>query len=145
MSTHIVKIGAKYYRVRANTIAYVHDPGTHTPRLCLSLSICITLVVSLLFPVPFRYKILSCDTSAQIPHDICNSISCVINYVCHSFCLTSFWCFLAVARPQGYFTPKGVFLSCFIATGFFELPGLAGGFRYTKTQPRMWLGFYGRG
>ena len=77
-------------------------------------------------------KMLFGDFSGQIPHGICNSTLCVINYECHSFCLTSFWCFLAVARPLGYFTPKGVFLSCLIATGFFELPGLAGGFRLYK-------------
>ena len=106
-------------------------------RLYLSLSTCITLALSLLSLRLFRCKILSFDTSVQIPHGICTSISYVINYACHSFCLTSFWCFLAVARPQGYSTPKGVFLSCLIATGFFELPGLAGGFLCTKKRRRM--------
>ena len=60
------------------------------------------------------------------------------HFVCDKLC-TSFilfdllLVFLAVARPQGYYTPKGVFMSCCIAIGFFELPGLAGGFLYTKS------------
>ena len=90
-------------------------------------------------PAFFLHKMLSFCTSVQTLHGICNSISYVVK--CASFNVLSLMLFdlllvsLAVARPQVYFTPKGVFLFSSIALSVFEPPRLARGFRRTKTGP----------
>ena len=61
------------------------DRGTLLLLLFLPLSIRIAAVVSFLSLLVFLYKTLSCDIWVQIRYDICNSILCVINYLCHSF------------------------------------------------------------
>ena len=86
--------------------AYGYDLDTLLLLLCLSFSNCIMSLKSLLSLVSFLHRTPSFDTLVQTRYDICNSNLCVINYVCHSFWMSSF-CFLcAVARPHPSFLNK---------------------------------------
>lgn len=90
--------------------AYVHDPDTLPLLLSLSSSTRREFSVFSL-PLPFSpYRTPSFCILGQILYGICNSISCVLNYF-DIHLIVLLLVFLLVARPQAYFTPKGVLLS----------------------------------
>ncbi len=89
---------------------YEHDPGILPPQLFLHFSIHTTVLELLLFLAASVRRTLSCDTSAQILCDICNSKTCVINCLHLSFvkillaqCVVSFADYSSHSNTGGFF------------------------------------------
>ena len=78
------------------------------------------------------------DISAQIQYDTCNSTSNVLNYVCHSPWMSSFWFLFWVCRPQ-FIIPKGVFIFKNYMFNISWTPRLTRGILYTKKEQVFYL------
>ena len=91
------------------------------------LSSRITVSISLRFPLFSLHRRFFFGISVQILHGTCNSISYVINYVCHSLWLTSFW-FVCAVGSRTFIISKGVFIFKNHRHSLFRTCGLSAGF-----------------